>query len=512
MLMALPFSVFVLSVEIICMILTQFTTAELITWSHVSRYCHTLAIHEWRHRFRVLTAPFTCDMELFEVMLQEFHVYVTGSIALAFMNWRSFHTIHSDLDLYVPDTWADALKAYWGSLEQYQLVATKSFPHILHQYHLRTFMEFKSCCRTVHIITVVDSSSATSAVPSVWCTALMNVVTLTGFYSAYPKLTFAKKGIINGPFLNYDGMPKTVVIRSLNKYIKRGYDIRCSHLDWSAEADPQAGCTGDVLCPRFPRRASDWYALSIPLLPLLDAYKHDEVNRAHQGAIQTCTCISNNMSSNTDSPSYRLPPFYCKPSTFSEHTCVWFLDDPDRCTPCLAVADVPVTFYIIGTVSHVHFFHSDGSPRHHVSLRIVPHDPEDLAAMRRYLRTYANPPIASMSAPSNTDVLEAYKDMKVRLSIHGRAKIESFKDVYQGFNRYGCHWEMPIVVAETIKPGDLVVMECRMVRDDISGSNRTKWRTRLELMAIALALKHDWMENLDGSQDDGMSMALSEEI
>ncbi|KAJ3556199.1 hypothetical protein NM688_g2156 [Phlebia brevispora] len=378
--MALPFSIFVLSVEIVYMILTRFTTAELIAWSHISRYCRTLAIHEWRHRFRVLTAPFTCDMELFEVMLQEFHVYVTGSIALAFMNWRSFHTVHSDLDLYVPDTWADALKAYWVSLEEYRLVATKSFPHILHQYHLQTFMEFKNCCRTVHVITVIDSSSATSAVPSAWCTALMNVVTSTGFYSAYPKLTFAKKGIINGPYLDYD------------------------------------------------------------------------------------------------------------------------------------VADVPVTFYIMGTVSHARFFHSDGAPRHHVSLRIVPRDPEDLAAMRRYLRTYANPPIASVSAPSNTDILEAYKDMKIRLSIHGRAKIESFKDVYQGFNRYGCHWEMPVAAAETIEPGDLVIMECRMVRDDISGSNHTKWRTRLELMAIALALKHDWMEHMDGFQEDRMSTPLSEEV
>ncbi|KAJ3559077.1 hypothetical protein NM688_g562 [Phlebia brevispora] len=482
--MALPCILFVLSAEMLYMILAQLSTAQLLVFSHVSRQCRAITIREWSYRFRVLVTPFTEDMGLFEVLLDKYHVYVTGSIALAFINWGDFRTTHSDLDLYVPTPWAKALLVHLVSEEEYRLVHTKALRHDSFQYQTLKLMEFKKGDRTIHVIPVTGSLFADSAIPSVWTTALMNVVTPLGFYSAYPKLTFAKKGVINGPYLDLDGMPEASVIRLLNKYVRRGYDIRCSHLDWASETNPQVSCTGDAVCPRFPRRADDQYALRIPFTSLKEAYDRDEADKARH--------------ENVDAVAWMLGGAdYVNGTNLS-------------CIPSFSVANTAVVFSIIGIVCRTRFFHTDGAPRRHVSLRVVPRDPEDLLTMRRYLRTCANPPLSSVSA--HTQSLEAFKDMKVRLSIHGRARIEPFKDVYEGFNRYGLHWEMPMVAPQSIQAGDLVVMECRMVRDDIPGSNHTKWRTRLELMAVTLAVKYGHRAG-DRSQDDiAMSSSYSEEV
>ncbi|KAJ3559150.1 hypothetical protein NM688_g521 [Phlebia brevispora] len=434
--MALPSIFFVLSAEMLYMILAQFSTAQLLVFSHVSRQCRALTIRKWSYRFRILVAPFTGDMGLFEVMLDKYHVYVTGSIALAFMNWGDFPTTHSDLDLYVPTTWANAIMVHLVSEEQYRLVRTKPLPHDLFEYQTINLMEFKKGDLAIHVIPVSGSLFADAAIPS-----------------RIPQIDFRQEGrhqqAVPGP-RRYTQSERDPLVEQTN---------------------PQVSCTGDLACPRFPRRMDDRYALHIPFVSLMEAYNRDEADEARRENIDAVA---------------------------------WMLGGADyvngtnlSCAPYCVLCDR----------DDLHIW-----MLRHVSLRVVPRDPEDLIAMRRYLRTYANLPLSSVSA--HTQSLEAFKDMKIRLSVHGRARIEPFKDVYEGFNRYGLHWEMPIVAPQSIQAGDLVVMECRMVRDDIPESNHKKWHTRLELMAVTLAVKYGHRTD-DGnrSQDDSiMSLPFSEEV
>ncbi|KAF7790022.1 hypothetical protein EIP86_000970 [Pleurotus ostreatoroseus] len=119
------------------------------------------------------------------------------------------------------------------------------------------------------------------------------------------------------------------------------------------------------------------------------------------------------------------------------------------------------------------------------------------------LRGYANPPIGnivvtsnridthntlveSKSAPADRDIIKAANNMKIRLGIHGCTQIMPFTDVYDASQRYGAHWEMAMIPPECISMDDLVVLECRMIRQDISGSHGTLWETKLELMGVAL--------------------------
>ncbi|KAF7790023.1 hypothetical protein EIP86_000971 [Pleurotus ostreatoroseus] len=282
-----------LSLEIIYMIIRYFGTIDLLVWGHLSRACHRQAVGEWQHRFCVLLEPFMRDVHEFQASITRLRACVAGPVALALLDWGNFSVARATLDIYVPVSKAYRMQLFLTRSEHYHLRRKIQLTYGENEnLHLDTCYEFERESKIIRVRSV-RAESFFGAVPAAWCTILMNAVTPAGIYCAYPAATLGGRGVINGHYLDFDGMPDGVLPKLLTRYRERGYDIRCNHLAWMAESHPQASCPGGgnqlggELCPRFPRHSRDKYSLYVPFTSFAEAHRREAMRRADPDNVES---------------------------------------------------------------------------------------------------------------------------------------------------------------------------------------------------------------------------------
>ncbi|KAJ7715755.1 hypothetical protein B0H16DRAFT_1238993, partial [Mycena metata] len=154
-------------------------------------------------------------------MLRTTRGVVSGSAALLMVSDLSFEP--GDLDIYVP-----------ASQDQTALaLADKRLGYDLKRSSARTYgnnMEIKRVHvlmkgrKKLNIITT-KGENAVAAIYNFHSTVVMNVLTASGLYCAYPTLTLERRGVANLPALLRDAMAYRKTRECYEKYRQRGISI-----------------------------------------------------------------------------------------------------------------------------------------------------------------------------------------------------------------------------------------------------------------------------------------------
>lgn len=107
-------------------------------------------------------------------------------------------------------------------------------------------------------IDIVESSTYSSVSPifQFHLSAMMNYISSTGFFSAYPTLTSQRRALIN--HIHYeDNSPRHNLVMCYLKYINRGFDLRSSSKGWDDEEGRRHQCQHSFDCPHRIRTPFD---------------------------------------------------------------------------------------------------------------------------------------------------------------------------------------------------------------------------------------------------------------
>lgn len=109
-------------------------------------------------------------------------------------------------------------------------------------------------------VDIVESIDSTAIRPIIgfYCTAIMNFVSATTVFCAYPDLTFRLRSMSNyiGSTSFPHFLPYPLPIRQgMRKYLERGFQFAHSAIAWAH--DSSHTCASDPLCPHTLRSMSD---------------------------------------------------------------------------------------------------------------------------------------------------------------------------------------------------------------------------------------------------------------
>lgn len=213
-------------------------------------------------------------LELFMAMLRAERAVISGSMALFFLFSCSYTGANSsgmdwspaDMDIFEPN-----IGSRMSEVVRY-LISTEGFVELgcrVNETDDVYYPQAKKVTRLqkgklgIDVITTY-SSSAIAAIFGFHSTPVMNWISGDGFFSAYPQLTCAKRGLVNPMTFTLTNfvppLPPSSVRLCLDKYRKRGFDIRRNPSCWPNENHI---CSSAVHCPHTTRSVTDHGTLYI---------------------------------------------------------------------------------------------------------------------------------------------------------------------------------------------------------------------------------------------------------
>ncbi|KDR70814.1 hypothetical protein GALMADRAFT_23662, partial [Galerina marginata CBS 339.88] len=154
-----------------------------------------------------------------------------------------------DLDFYVANDMEHTVRKFFEDHTAFRLEP------VTDRYYnpsIRRVLVLKSHEKSINIVV---SKSRVSILPlfQFHSTAVMNFISSTGIFCAYPSLTFRRRNLVNPSYFWKRGT-YFLLIRCLEKYSRRGFDTRYT-LKW--EDVRQHECGKEWFCPHTVRRLHD---------------------------------------------------------------------------------------------------------------------------------------------------------------------------------------------------------------------------------------------------------------
>jgi hypothetical protein len=265
--------------ELVAYIWSFLTLKDLVKFGQTSHANYRLVRGALRNTVHRLVAPFTSKggVDRFMNMLRSERAVISGSMALfplIFCNFSGTVSIGSfwvphDMDIYEPKTTkgGSGVLKYLLEVEGYeeQNLEERSLQE---QYDAwRGIRQMKNVVRDGFRVDIVTSSSSSAVSPIFYfhSTPVINWISPEGLFSAYPKLTCARRGLLNPMALDrtrfIPALPGASVRHSLDKYNIRGFDIRRNPSCWTDDSHP---CTFAAKCPITTRNVVDGGCLFVP--------------------------------------------------------------------------------------------------------------------------------------------------------------------------------------------------------------------------------------------------------
>jgi hypothetical protein len=256
-----------------------FDFKDLLKFGRTSRANYRFVRGALRNTVHRLIAPFTPrgGVERFLSMLRSERAVISGSMALFPLIFCNFSGTNSnelnwsprDMDIYEPNTGrgSSGVLKYLLEVEEYaeHNIRERS---LREQYDARWgIRQVKNVVRDgVHVdIVTSSSSSAISPIFYFHSTPVINWISPEGLFSAYPKLTCARRGLLNPMALDRSrfvpALPGSGVRLSLEKYKIRGFDIRRNPSCWPNDTHY---CTFSAECPIASRSVVDGGCMFVP--------------------------------------------------------------------------------------------------------------------------------------------------------------------------------------------------------------------------------------------------------
>lgn len=206
--------------------------------------------------------PYVSDPRTFLQHLNRTGSIISGSFALSvFVPSRRDGWKANDMDIYSnPDLYRELMSFLQsvGYQEQTDPVY-RSIERYLDRPGIREVHKLvhRDSSRTIDLI-VTTSVFVEGPIFRYHSTAVMNWITGSGFFSAYPQLTAKRRSLLNPLTFVFPDVPPRHVVKCLTKYAKRGFSLRLRPSAW---ADDAHSCRRSPICPHTLRSTTDTYCL-----------------------------------------------------------------------------------------------------------------------------------------------------------------------------------------------------------------------------------------------------------
>ncbi|KDR75360.1 hypothetical protein GALMADRAFT_211577 [Galerina marginata CBS 339.88] len=177
---------------------------------------------------------------------------ISGSMALVSLfpgdNLIAFRP--QDIDFYVPLDMKTRAESFFLTSTAYRPIINKK------RYYNKYIAEVIFMRHGNKTINIIVSSGANSLNPifHFHSTAVMNFISSTGVFSAYPSLTFVHRNLVNPEYLKNNRVIQPVEY-CMTKYRERGFENGQNLSQWDDICTHK--CGEDMFCPRTTRTVSD---------------------------------------------------------------------------------------------------------------------------------------------------------------------------------------------------------------------------------------------------------------
>ncbi|KAG6371570.1 hypothetical protein JVT61DRAFT_9277 [Boletus reticuloceps] len=236
--------------------------------------------------------PFGLDPNDFAQILHTHRAVVSGSFAL-FVFDRSGGWTPEDMDVYVPRGRMGQVINLLRALG-YIPIRAVSKANSYHPYD-QPIRRVTTLTNGVRSIDVVESSTRSSLSPifQFHTTAVMNYISLNGFFCAYPTLTSQRRALVNHVRLN-DNSPTDKLVTCYSKYICRGFELRTSSIVWDEREGRKHRCQHSFDCPhriRTPFDPGNLFVRWRPSVSRLQSFEIDYPQRCFDGRQAPSWCL-----------------------------------------------------------------------------------------------------------------------------------------------------------------------------------------------------------------------------
>ena len=208
--------------------------------------------------------------------MKMYEVVLGGSRALQYFH-PDIDEDAGDYDFFTSVHNVEGFKAHLERTEHYTVVSDHVAATVIHDVHhfqagIARIVQLRRGDTTVEILGAAEESGKTVAtVPLAfaWCSMLMTFIASEGVCCAYPTLTMARRGLVQGGRMLHwsfpEGEPATR-LRELEKYQRRGFVLRTYADDWDVDGQGRLRpCSRSWLCPLRERRFGDGGCLTLHL-------------------------------------------------------------------------------------------------------------------------------------------------------------------------------------------------------------------------------------------------------
>lgn len=268
-----------LTIEIVAKIWDHLSLVDLLRYGATNHMLRDDVHNALRDTVHELLGHFCDDPVDFLANMLHNNAIISGSVALYALSFVHFSSagrsakgwFPNDMDIYVPLTQhphdsPPPIIAYLGQSHGYSL--RLKLDHLDLQYPNSEIFEIYHLFKDDKKIDVIVSITQSAIRPlfRFHGSCVMNCITGSGIFSAYPKLTCNSRGLFN-PMSTMSTallphLPAANVRIALNKYRSRGFDIRYNPACW--EGDRHI-CSIDPYCPHAMRWVTDPACLFIQL-------------------------------------------------------------------------------------------------------------------------------------------------------------------------------------------------------------------------------------------------------
>ncbi|EIW80030.1 hypothetical protein CONPUDRAFT_155405 [Coniophora puteana RWD-64-598 SS2] len=241
-----------------------FSHLNAVDLDNVRRTCKFLRHtgHEYlRHRVLAAISPYVGNARRFLLRMENVDGVISGSVALNLLFPQTATQFTSkDLDVYVPASAEYALDAFLRNAGYKEVGMNMGTSYDIPSGAIGTVHSYINTIKK-RLVDVVVAKGEDARVPVLYfhSTPVMNYVTATALFSAYPHMTLARQGLFNPHTRRRNGLPTCRTYDAIIKYWRRGFDITLNDGGWlkmGRRRWPHL-CLTDFECPQFPRQITD---------------------------------------------------------------------------------------------------------------------------------------------------------------------------------------------------------------------------------------------------------------
>lgn len=252
--------------ELLQMVLWRTPLPSMLTLMATSNDYRRIGKTHLHERLFRLIRPFIDDVTALLANMSLSHTVISGSAALWYMMPPSDDSwFPKDLDLYTTVRGYNTIKGYILGKGFHEMSHTGNAQNLQPDYPTTSGIKSVTVLRKGDItIDIIVSLRVSPLVPifHFHSTTVMNFISAQGFFSAYPTITEKYRGIASPMAYWPANEPGDKIVKCLEKYADRGFDVRKDPSDWPGELEHF--CRRSFDCPETLRSTVDGGCLFYP--------------------------------------------------------------------------------------------------------------------------------------------------------------------------------------------------------------------------------------------------------